>query len=718
MTRFHTDAPITGQPGSEDQLNRTEFAKRVGQALLLAPDSPALVVSLEGKWGYGKTSVINLIIGSLEFLPPGERPIIFKFNPWIVGSAERLVEVFLTQLASEIGISDTAQIAQRAVQQLLTYSKLFSVLKFVPGVGPYAALLETVTTAVGSATDAVADLKSANIDEQRAAATAALKDLDRPIVVFIDDIDRLPPSEVFQMVRLVKAIADFPRMAFVLAFDPAYVEKALQHYDIEDARAYLDKLVQTRIHLPQISVEDIHRLSTDELTKLADIDLTSHFDGDKDRFGELYYMCCKPLMRSVRDVKRLFNRLRFSEPATRREVCFSDMYGLEVLAIKAPTVYELLRVNPGAYTGITLASEMILEKPEDYVARYKEDRETAMSSVAPEDRKYMSDLVEKLFPLTSDSTWEHRDQDYFRTHGRVGATDRLMIALSFGLPSDEVSTQDVHTFINTPETRSELIEAHIISHKMERFVELLRDAVKTSRPPDGADFLLALGGIAEDPRIGDLDEQRLDVLGVSVTRQLWWVAAELLENSPANERPGLLVALCGSGGRLALSTECLHACLAQHGFYGEQRSVPETERLCDAETLERLKKLWLDKVRTAFQDESILEANGKGPAIFLLRRLDAELARELVAPFLRRDEDLDRIVKVFGVSGRDSHKGKYAHVSSDDLDSFGGSDLLKARAKERFAAGPIEDMELTAIYQSILTGNRYYLIDASEGDPI
>ncbi len=229
MARFHTDAPITGKPGSADQLNRTEFAKRVGQALLLDPDSPALVASLEGKWGYGKTSAINLITRRLESLPSNERPIIFDFNPWMVGSIEKLAEEFLTQLASKIGMSDTAQTAQWAAQQLLTYSKLFSVLKYVPGAGPYAALLETVTSAAGNAANAVADFKSVNIDEQRAAVTAALRELDRPIVVFIDDIDRLPPSEVFQMIRLVKAIADFPRMAFVLAFDPAYVEKALVH---------------------------------------------------------------------------------------------------------------------------------------------------------------------------------------------------------------------------------------------------------------------------------------------------------------------------------------------------------------------------------------------------------------------------------------------------------------------------------------------------------
>ncbi len=70
------------------------------------------------------------------------------------------------------------------------------------------------------------------------------------------------------------------------------------------------------------------------------------------------------------------------------------------------------------------------------------------------------------------------------------------------------------------------------------------------------------------------------------------------------------------------------------------------------------------------------------------------------------------------MSGRDSVKGKYAHISSDDLDAFGGAAPWKARVRERLDAGPIEDMELTAIYRSILTGNKHYLIDASEGEPI
>lgn len=122
-------------------------------------------------------------------------------------------------------------------------------------------------------------------------------------------------------------------------------------------------------------------------------------------------------------------------------------------------------------------------------------------------------------------------------------------------------------------------------------------------------------------------------------------------------------------------------------------------------------------MRGAFQNQSFLDANGNGSAIFLLRRLDADLAKDLVTPLLKRNEDLDRIVRVFGVTGRDSVKGKYAHVSSDILDSFGGSDLLKARVQERLESSQIEDTELLAIYRSILTGNLYYLIDASEGEP-
>ena len=132
--------------------------------------------------------------------------------------------------------------------------------------------------------------------------------------------------------------------------------------------------------------------------------------------------------------------------------------------------------------------------------------------------------------------------------------------------------------------------------------------------------------------------------------------------------------------------------------------------------MERLKRLWLGKVRAAFQNRSILKSNSNGPAYFLLKRLDAELAKNLVAPFLEHNDDLDKIVMVIGASGQDSVKGKYTHVSSDDLDIFGGSDLMKARVEKRLEVGLTENVDVLAVYRSILTGKKHYLIDATEGD--
>ncbi|WP_407243014.1 P-loop NTPase fold protein [Escherichia coli] len=60
--------------------------------LLLNHNDDCLTVSIEAEWGYGKTSVINLIKGALnekEFLP-----IIIEYNPWLAGQPESLIQDF------------------------------------------------------------------------------------------------------------------------------------------------------------------------------------------------------------------------------------------------------------------------------------------------------------------------------------------------------------------------------------------------------------------------------------------------------------------------------------------------------------------------------------------------------------------------------------------------------------------------------------------------
>ena len=80
------DSPIKSK--KEDLLNRYQFASSLGKALLEWKNEDGIVVGLYGKWGSGKSSVINLAVEYIETetkkkkYKKQDKPVIIKFNPW------------------------------------------------------------------------------------------------------------------------------------------------------------------------------------------------------------------------------------------------------------------------------------------------------------------------------------------------------------------------------------------------------------------------------------------------------------------------------------------------------------------------------------------------------------------------------------------------------------------------------------------------------------
>ena len=417
---YYPDQPILGNTTSPDMLNRKGFAKKIGKSILLESDSPGLVLSLEGPWGYGKTSVFNLIKKYLLSLDKAA-PLIVNFNPWMIGTAETLVQEFLIQFASAIGLSDKIKKVKDTAKQVLAYSNIFSPIRLIPGAEPWASLIKGVLQSVGQSAEEIGDVRELNIESKRNKVIEALKKIDKPIIVFIDDLDRLPPSEVFQMVRLVKAIADFPKVAFLLAFDPQHIEDSLRNHGISDAKLYLDKIVQVRLHLPLIDPDDLIALTEQELTKLGIDQLTGIFPDDADRFGEFYHFAIKHLISTPRDLYRILNRIRQYVGVNEKEVAFSDFFALETIAIAAPEVYDHIRSNPGAYTGHSQDEYPYdLEKPEERVAKSSDERNAVIGRVASGKIIYIKELLSKLFPLIKGINIGQR---YSRSSGHVAFPD-------------------------------------------------------------------------------------------------------------------------------------------------------------------------------------------------------------------------------------------------------------------------------------------------------
>jgi len=57
---FIPDRPIKSL--NEDQLSRQNFAMSIGEAILKSQTKDSFVIGLLGKWGSGKTSLVNMAV--------------------------------------------------------------------------------------------------------------------------------------------------------------------------------------------------------------------------------------------------------------------------------------------------------------------------------------------------------------------------------------------------------------------------------------------------------------------------------------------------------------------------------------------------------------------------------------------------------------------------------------------------------------------------------
>lgn len=153
MGNYHNDQPITGSDTYPDRLNREKFSSNLAKILTIDPSDDCLTVSLEGEWGYGKTSVVNLVKKATNIQQT--KPVIIEYNPWLAGKAEALIQDFLVQFSSQLNIPDRPKEGLKAAKELLAYSKLFNAMKFIPGVEPWASTVQGVFKVVGSATQKI-----------------------------------------------------------------------------------------------------------------------------------------------------------------------------------------------------------------------------------------------------------------------------------------------------------------------------------------------------------------------------------------------------------------------------------------------------------------------------------------------------------------------------------------------------------------------------------
>ncbi len=331
-----SDQPI--QTAKDDLLGRTAFAGQIASAMLSCPPGKrgSFVIGLCGKWGSGKTSVINMVTEAMRGRKAG-KPILIQFNPWDYPAEELLPGQLLQTLADELHKSSRGKTLNKAARAMEKYASALETC--LPNFSS-----ETVAELRGAAPKKKQKKRSATqrVIKRRNKVYKLLRKQKKKIYVVMDDIDRLSSQRIRNVLQLVKAVAGFPRFVYLLSFDQDVVVGALSKELYGDGRQYLEKFIQVQFDIPAPEPGRIRDILMAYITSWLESYKGLNFD--RAYFDEVAPFLFAHIL-SIRDVYRFINTFRVRYQALGNEVNFVDLLAVSAMQLHAPKVLPWIQAH-------------------------------------------------------------------------------------------------------------------------------------------------------------------------------------------------------------------------------------------------------------------------------------------------------------------------------------------------------------------------------------
>jgi KAP family P-loop domain len=640
------DRPI--ERPEDDRLGFTPIAKQLAKAIADLPAREGFVFGIEGKWGSGKSTLINLTIAELKASNQA-KPEIVIFAPWLVGTRDGLLQNLFDELAAaaikidpiDTALSNSTEGAASFVRgwkrklsdshwKLKQKEKLRSALGgklkgFGTLVGSFGKLASVAGAAGVPMGSAIADtaartseaankfLANASLSKRKAELVEALRFLSRRIVVFIDDLDRLEPRDVSEVLRLIRVVADFPNVIYVLSYDPEVIAQTLRKpLEVDNGAAFLEKMVQVSFQVPRPEAFDLRRWFRSEVDKLFASELREAGEQTKllgQRLSRTIDVQGGWYLNTARDVVRVLNALRLHGMPVRKFVDIPDMVWLQLIRIGTPKLYkwteEYLIEVAAASHGASMTEEgkrSMTSRIEEIVAAEGHDPHSFFLDLA----EYLPGLDEGLVG-SERHIFKLKDGYLHRLilEKRLGSPEHYRYYFAFTLPAGALDDVEVQSFIELAEKKP----AHA--------VDMFRALVSEVRPQGGTkadvliDRLAAWSNAVREEAIpgifatfaNTMDEIAKTTPAGDFGEHDAWRSAKravklLLKRTAGDLRASCLSILFERGTALGWLTDILRTEIFSQGHYGDHLD-PEGDRMLTAEEFTQVLGTMLNRYREA-----------------------------------------------------------------------------------------------------------------------
>lgn len=332
-------------------------------------------------------------------------PLVMKFAPWNYSDKDNLISIFFQSLKNKIELQDNEELKKEVGKALNDYAGAFDALSLIPIVGSgVAAILKTVAQAQGTNL-----MQGADLEKTKELLESALVEVNKKIVIIIDDIDRLTNSQIRDVFQLVKQVADFPNIIYILAMDREVVRRALQEVHNVDGNEYLQKIIQVPFEIPELRKSKLNSIFFSRLDEVVK-EISDKIKWDDMYWKDVFQNCIEPYINTLRDVNRVINTFQFKYGAMYEETAFEDMIGITTIEVLDPELYKWIGNNKEAVCGGFFHGLSFDKSDKDYRMKYSEEflsleinPDRAIRCIAAMFPMFANDVNEKGFEYFSSS---------------------------------------------------------------------------------------------------------------------------------------------------------------------------------------------------------------------------------------------------------------------------------------------------------------------------
>lgn len=399
-----------------DKLNFLPFAQKVAKGIKNYKQNETFIISIEGKWGSGKTSLMNLIENEIK-----DDVEIMHFNPWLLTDIRQVINLFFDEL---IKVLCYGSFKAKWNEDIKKDIKTLANILLPDNINVDIGLIK-----LGYKPKDVFLKNDDSLEKIKSRINEYLKNLDKKIVIIVDDIDRLTDEETEFIFRLTKGIADFDNLIYILLYDKGIVAKSLQTFKNENGEKYLEKIVQYSLPVPKP-----HRLTLNKLLfqKIDEIIENLKKEGnqiffDRDKWSIVIYEVLTKHILTVRDINSIINILSFEYPIVVEDVNFTDFFLLTLLRVKNNNLYESIYENKNKFL---LDEKNIGDNLRTYLDEQKEFK-NILELLFPNLRKDLHPQLASKYDIANDHKNKYlTDIYYFENY------------FSLSIPQDKLSYKD------------------------------------------------------------------------------------------------------------------------------------------------------------------------------------------------------------------------------------------------------------------------------------